>query len=267
MKIVNKGKPILFVGVIFIIVLCLIIVTLVRIGGAYKSGLNRFSMDEKISDVTHTERQKIRKITIKNASDPGCMEVTPDGIIRVFTVCQEELSGAQRVTDTRFILRLYKKMAETDLTKLPDATNSTCSGYTMILETDTETKSVCLQNTTEGSNNSGGNSGTGGSGGGGTNGGDIGEIITIINQVIDNIPPTPTPTPVVISPTVVPGTSISSTPTEIVLPSWGVTPMPTSAVTLPFTCSYTDARGKKRPYTISNIICSTEPSPGPTQAP
>jgi hypothetical protein len=259
MKIVSKGKPLFFVGVIFVGILCLIVVALVRIGGAYRSGLNRFSTEEQISDVTHTERQKIRKITIKNTTGSGCMEVTPDGVIRFYNVCQKELSDARRVTDTKFILRLYKKMAETDLTTLPDATNSVCSGYIMTLETDAETKTVCVQNKTEGDNISGG--------GGGANNGDIGEIITIIDQVIDNIPPTPTMTPDPGNPTIVPGTSISPTPTDMVLPSWGVTPTPTVATARPFICDFTDVQGKKRPYTISNIICSTGPSPGPTSTP
>jgi len=268
MKIINKGKSLIVIGGVLFVVIISVAFILVRIGGAYKSGLNKFSMDEEISDVTHTERQKIRKIIIKNTTDTGCMEVMPDGIIRVFTVCQKELSDARRMTDTKFILRLYKKMGETDLTKLPDASRSVCGGYLMTLETDTETKTVCLANTSNDNNPSGGN--ISGSEPGVNDDWDtslIDEIITIIDQVIDNIPPTPTLTSVPVAPTSMPGTSITITPTSLVFPSWGVTPTPVAVRQMPFSCDFTDFQGKKRPYTISNIICSSEPSPGPTIVP
>jgi hypothetical protein len=255
MKITDGGKSLFLIGGIFIVILVCLVFVLVRIGGAYKSGLDRFSSDNQISDVTHTERQKIKKITIKNGSDSGCMEVTPDGVIRVFTVCDKELSDARRVTDTKYILQLYKKMAETDLTTLVDSSDTPCAGYSMILETDIATKLVCILNTT----GSGGN--------GGTNNGGSDEIIKIINQVIDNIPPTPTQTPDPTVPTTNPETSVTVTSTPDVIPSWGSTPTPTIAAARPFICNFTDSQGKKRPYTISNIICSTEPSPGPTPEP
>lgn len=263
MKIFDKRKTLFLTAGIFIIILTLLVVVLIRIGGAYRSGLNTFSLDEQISDVTHTERQKINKITIKNLTNSGCMEVTPDGIIRVFSICEKELSEARRVTDTKYILQLYKRMTEIDLSTFQDATTVVCDGYSIIVETDIEKKAVCLKNTSGNTNPSGGN--TGGSDGQG--GGSADEIITIIDKVIDNIPSTPTPTldPVVLTATPVPGNSI--TPTPIVIPSWGSTPTPTIAAARPFICDFTDAQGNKRPYTISNIICSTEPSPGPTLTP
>jgi hypothetical protein len=258
MKILPNGKSLVIVGGVFVIILVSLVYVLVRIGGAYKSGLAQFSSDTQISDVTHTERQKIKKITIKNSLDSGCLEVMPDGIIRVFTVCEKELSDARRVTDTKYILQLYKKMTETDITTLTDSSNTPCDGYSMILETDVEKKSVCL------SHSSGGNAD---SGSGGQDGGAVDEIITIIDHVIDDIPPTPTQTPNPGSPTAIPNASGTATPTIVVVPSWGSTPTPTIAAARPFICDFTDAQGKKRPYTISNIICSTEPSPGPSPMP
>jgi hypothetical protein len=263
MKIVNKGKTLIVVGGIFLGVCIGIVFILIRIGGAYRSGLDSFSASNQISDVTHTERQKIRKITIKNLTNPGCMEVTPDGIIRIFTTCGEELSDARRVTDTKYILQLYKKMAETDLSTLPEASDTPCDGYSMILETDSEKRSVCLQTTSDGNTSSGGNTGGGGIPGGGT----VDEIIKIIDQVIDNIPPTPTSTPDPIAPTAPSGASITVSPTDVVVPIWGSTPTPTIGSSRPFVCDFLDAKGKKRPYTISNIICSTEPSQAPTPTP
>jgi hypothetical protein len=264
---IHKGKSLIIIGGIFIIVVFIIIIILIRIGGAYRFGLETFSLDDQISDVTHTERQKIRKITIKNKTDTGCMEVTPDGIIRIFAVCEKELSSARRVTDTRYILKLYKKLSETDITKLPKSSTTVCEGYTLILETDEDTKSVCLQNSSEG-DNSGGNINGGGSGNSGEGIIDvIDDIITIIDQVIDNIPPTPTPSssPIILTPT--PDSESTTTTTPILLPSWGISPTPTTAAVQPFTCDFIDAFGKKRPYTISNVICSTEPSQAPSLLP
>jgi hypothetical protein len=264
MKVFLNGKSLIVTGGVFVVIIFAIIYVLIRIGGAYRSGLDTFSLDEQISDVTHTEREKINKITIKTPMASGCMEVTPDGIIRVFSVCEKELSEARRVTDTKYILQLYKKIAETDLSKIQTETTAPCEGYSIIVETDTEKKTVCLQDSSGNNSSSGGN----------TNNGDdtqesiiIDEIIKIIDQVIDNIPPTPTttPNPIIVTTTLAPG--MSATPTTAVIPSWGVTPVPTSAVSRPFMCDYIDSQGKKRPYTISNIICSSEPSPAPTPEP
>jgi hypothetical protein len=254
MNIHFKGKTLGIAGIVLFLVLCILGVVLFNIGGIYKNRLALFSQEQSTAPVTHIEKAKIRKISLQKNGDNGCMEVTPEGVVRLYAACGKELSDARRITDTKYILRLYKQVSEMDSTTFTPIAPVACDGYVLTLDTDQGIKTACVSGSTQGSGGTTG--GNGGSGGGG----DIIETITLITE---DIPPTLTPTRSPLDPTPTPDGTQTPSPTPVAYPSWGSTPTPTPATVQPFTCDFTDSQGKKKPYTVSNIICSTEPVSSP----
>jgi hypothetical protein len=269
MKDFLKTKSVYLIGLVLVVVVALIIIMVLRIGNAYKSGISQISNQPPPGEVTHNVRQTIRQITFRKSDDKGCTEVTADGIVRTFSTCGTDLSGANRMTDSSNILRLFKLAGEMDAS--PEATSAAalaaCSGYIMTIKTDTDTKSVCIN-----SSNSGGGTGRGGNGGGGsgssggggiTGGGPGDDIIGTIIKIIEDIPPTPTVATIQNTPTPIPGVTVTPEPTLPDEPDFLPTPTPTLILLKPFTCPYSiDSSGKKHPYDVSNIICSELPQPG-----
>jgi len=192
------------------------------------------------------DKKKIRKIRISKDNRGGCMEVSPDGAVRIYDVCGETLTDAVRLTETKNILKLFKLVSET---KLEEFTNKPEGTYVIIIvETDTGTETYYLPQDT--------------GPGGGSGGGAIGDIIDTIDDIEEDIPdPTPTPT-LIPSPTDIITGGESPTPASGVSPTNILYPTPTQAQTLvPFTCDFTGTSGTKKPYNVSNYICSTEPTP------
>jgi hypothetical protein len=264
MKDTLKSKSIFIIAGVLVVLVIAIIVVLIRIGNAYRKGLSQIDNQPPPQDVTHIVRKKISKIIIKkNANDAGCVEVTPDGIVRTYSVCDTQLSSANRMNDASNIIHLFALAGQTDYTSDATSTDAVaaCTGYIMTIQTDDGTKqSVCMKSSAGGGGGTGGGV-TGGGGGGGTS--PIGEIIDTIKKVIDDIPPTPTE----IQPTVtgIPTPVISDTlaPTFSYVPGDQPTPTPTPQVMHPFTCGYwVDANGHRHPYNVSNVICSDQPVPG-----
>jgi hypothetical protein len=264
MKDLFKNKSLYLIGLVLVILIAAIIFTVSRIGGAYQNGISQLTDQKAPTNATHTVKLKINKITVKNAGDKGCVEVTPDGIVRTYDVCGSQLSGANRMMDASNINRLFKLAGETDFTKAQETAVSDCAGYVMTIETEAGKKSICMgnQKSGSGSGNSGSNTGSGGNGGSGGNN-PIGEIVDTIIKIIEDIPPTPTITHMPGTPA--PTIEITGTPQPTIpfLPEDLPTPTPTPILLKPFTCGYTvDANGKKRPYNVSNIICSDLPVAG-----
>lgn len=252
-----KGKPLIYFGIALIFLVLGIAFILTRIGSAYKTNLDRFTEQRNPSSVTHMEKEQIRKITLQRNGDPGCMEVSPDGVVRLYSVCGTELSDARRITDPKYILALYKKVAESAFVFITQEESAACQGYIMTVQTDSGLRLVCLNNSSSGQ--SGGSSG----GSGGSGGGGIDDIIETIEKIIEDIPPTPTPTGYMTNPTPTIDIYTSPTPTTEIVPPWEMTPTPPMIILQPFTCDFTDLLGKKKPFNVSNIICSSQPTPAP----
>lgn len=221
-------------------------------------------------DVEMLKKGKVRKITIRKQDQAGCMEVSPNGTVRLFVTCGGEVTSGKRIENTASIVKLMNIISSGDLAKLP--TQGTGPFIDLIIDTDLGTQTVRVYT----NGNSGGSGGgvfgggtSGGNGGSGSgSGGDgdidwgiIDDIIKIVDDIIEqSTPPTPTPTPENPSPTVGPGT-----PTQTVTPTIDPLASPTPTIDpkkIPFSCGF-DSNGKVRPYNISGIVCSTVPTPLP----
>jgi hypothetical protein len=253
MKEILKDKWIFIVGGILILIFAGLVMVLLNIGQAYKKGLADISNQNPPKQITHIVKDRLKKITIKKQGEEDCIEVNSDGVVRIYSVCGKELQDARRLTDLRYVDRLFKTASETDLTAKGET--EICIGYEMTVETDSGQINTCLPP----GGGSGGNSGGGGNG----NGGGIGDIIDIIEKIKEDIPPlTPTPTEAQHSPTPTLPPGVTPTPT---IPGGTITPTPTPVgyVPVPFSCDFTNKKDKKNPFYISNIICSSEPTPYP----
>jgi hypothetical protein len=260
MKNILKNNVLFTIGIVLIVLLVVIIIIVTRIGGVYKKGINQLSDQPLPGQATHITKEKINRITVKNGKDNGCTEMTSDGIVRVYSACGSQLVSANRMSNPANILRLFKLVGESEFAQ-SDNPISTCTGYIMTIETESKKHSVCMDNIKPDDTNGG--SGGIGSGGGSGGGSPIDDIIDTIKKIIDDIPPTPTIAPYINSPTPSPDILNTPIPTVPFIPGDLPTSTPTIVVLKPFTCGYTvDANGKKRPYNVSNIICSELPVAG-----
>ncbi|MBI4065311.1 hypothetical protein HY409_02995 [Candidatus Gottesmanbacteria bacterium] len=240
---ISKHTTLLLVGAFFVLTFMVVIGTIFNIGGAYKERIASFINPKEPEKMTIFKKKTVKKITIKKGNDRGCMEITPDGAVRVFSVCGQTLSLASRFPNPRHILQLFKLITEEDLDSYTQ--KSTGAIYQLTIETDTGTQTVYLVL----SESDGG----------------VGQTIISTIQIITGDIPRPsstlgstlTPTPTVVS------ESITLAPTgSLFIP----TPTPTIGVseqTQTFTCGFNESGDKKKPFNISNIVCSTEPSPAP----
>src|SRR4030042_3500660 len=177
-------KHIILIGLIFIGLFIISLLVLNRIGISYRFGLSRFSDSGVPKEINRISKAKINRIRLKSDKDAGCIEVTPDGVVRVFEVCEAELSQVNRMGDTREILQLFKQISEVDLSKIKDA--QTCDTYLLTVSTDSSTRTICLTDISSIYTQSGET-------GGGVGGKIVSEIIQTIEKIIAEIPiPTPT---------------------------------------------------------------------------
>jgi hypothetical protein len=241
----NQTGTVLLIGSLIIMVL-LIIVVLSRFGAAYERGLSSVLQNQQPQQLSQTvKRKNVRKVTVLT-SDAGCMEVTPDGVVRMFKTCGTDLSGAARLTNTRDIQRLFRLTTENDLSMYQSKPSGAYT--TIIIHSDDGDQTVYIPHGGQGPTPP------------------AGEIIIIIDQIGGDIPslkprPTSGPTPTNLPP------GVTQTPTPTAEIVFGDTPTPTPSITLteqPFSCDFS-ADSKNRPVTVSNTLCSSAPTPGPLQ--
>lgn len=250
MKNIFKDKVLFIGGIILIIVIVVIVILTIKVGNAYKSKLSDTTTQAPLP-ITHTEKDAITKVSITNNNDNSCIEITPDGAIRVYSECGTKLVTAHRTTDIRYTAKLYKTLYE--MPESESQTQSTidnCEGYIITIETENNTRKVCITKDSQ-------------------NGGDTSQnsfqqtinndIIDTIDKIIEDIPPTPTVTSSPNQPTSTLSPSSTVNPSQPMIPTVIPTPTVTSAPQKPFTCDFLDVNGKKRPKNVSNVICSTDP--------
>lgn len=237
-----KNRFFLIAGSIFISILVITAFLIFKFGRGYGEGLENILDDNQNNrQIQLTKKKPIKKIVFKNTDNTGCTEVTPEGIIRVYTDCNKELDQAARLTDPKNILKLIKLVSETDWEKYQ--IKGVGSYYEIVIEMEGENLTIYLPD--DGSAVSD-------------------EIIQTITDVQKDIPGA-SPSPSSAGASFLPSVSVypSLTPS-----GWGgwASPLPSAsgdAAQQTFTCLFTESGGKKKPVNVSNIICSTDPIPAP----
>lgn len=236
MVMLTKGKLIGVVGLVLIGIVGAIIITTLGIGNAYKQGLTEVGQQTQDKEVVLRKRKNIQKITIRPTDGTGCYEVTADGIVQVYATCGGELSTASRFTDTKNILRLFKLLTEQE--NFSDVPTGGKALFTIVIETDQGTQTITLYENTE--------------------------LAQTITNIVVEIPAASSPSlqPIPSSqPNYSPALIFSPTPSAGSIPS----PSPTIGGTTPeqlFTCNFAENFDKK-PYRVSNIVCTDDPVPAP----
>ncbi len=232
-----KNNIIFVIGGFFVLAVAASIFIVLGVGRIYRGRIA--SLEQTGSqELKLTKRPEIRKITIRKKGETGCMEVAPDGIVRIYETCGGKLSDATRLTDPRNILKLFRIVSEADVTKFRDSETAV---YELVIETESGTQTIYV---------------TGG-------GGD--QVINTINLIEGDIPKS---SPTISSP------QPSQLPESSSSPSSSVTagsptiapssaPPPTVGGSIPFICDFNESGGQGKPYRVSNVVCSTEPSPAP----
>jgi hypothetical protein len=244
-----NNKAILIVGAVFILVIIILIFFLVKFGSIYKSGLTNLVDQNKATEYTLRKTKIIKKITTLNNQDKSCIEITPEGIVRIYEVCGEKLTSANRLKDPKNIIRLVNIISSTEISN----PGNTCleTQYEILIETDTGQEKICFD-MENGRIQDGSNKG----------------LIEDINQIIRDIVADMPDNSSVPSNTVFPNSSSNSYYLPTPEPSNGsiiTSPLPSGSIQNlnPFTCEFSTNSGKRKPMNISNIICSNDPSPAP----
>lgn len=249
MKQFIHNRLIFIVGGLFLFVLTGTVIFAGRFGEVLGGRFNRVEQPRLDQVITTREKRTIRKITIDKEDNTGCIEVTPDGVIRVFAICDGEATNAARPQDYRAIQELFKTVSETNFVQYGQKRKNSIK---VIIETDQGTQTVYLPLDILNGNQQG-------------TAAQIQQIITIIDTIIKEITQ-PTPTTTIVpspSPSLPPGVTATPSP----LNSSGIptatpllTPTPTGPPKDPFTCIFQDSSGTK-PYRVSGVVCSSEPQP------
>lgn len=254
-------KHLYLLGGILVLIFAISAVYIFFIGKAYQSGISHYTENNQPSSITHNEREKITKITIQKQDDKSCIEVSPDGAVRVYKTCDKDLTNARRIADTTNITSLFKKISEIDLSLVKASTS--CDSYLIAVETASSSKTICLSDIESSySGNVVNSSGTE------DNSKTVAKVIVSeIIQDIDNIIiaiPDSTPTPTLrlsqnpeVTVTAYP---TPSTDTQLWLLPSGM-PNPTD-ILKPFLCEFNSASVSGKPYRVSNVVCSSQPQPG-----
>lgn len=234
-----QRQTIIIIGGALLLVISFVLFVLLRgIGTSYEEGL---TILPTIAPPAQTrEAKKIRRVLIQRDDSEGCMEVTNEGVVRTFDTCGEELTTVSRPTDPKFILRLLQVLSQIDTTKY--RVRPSGPSLRLVIETDNGTEIVYVPVTEE-----------------------QGSISDIIESIEEDIPePTATPVATPLPSPTLPGTTSIPTPSPSPTLIPGITPTPTSSVSIPpFTCDFDYGQGPRRPYNVSSILCTTEPSPVP----
>jgi hypothetical protein len=227
-------------------VLALIITSIwfimVAVGNRYQSSLS--ALEQQAKDVSHKKKKNIRRITVQKEGEKNCLEVTPDGVVRVYSSCGSELENAHRPNDPKYVLNLFRVIREAELDLLRLENNIGGEIYKITVETDEGTQTYYIAANGSGS---------------------IDEIIQTIISIQGNLPGAST------SPFAIP----YATPISSPISNPSITPPQTSPIPgaspgsgggsgdSPFTCDFNESGSNIKPYRVSNIVCSSEPLPVP----
>lgn len=235
-----EGNSFIFTAGILVAIVGVTALVILGLGRAYKGGLDRFTNTQTPEEIILTKTKKIKSISIRKQNQSGCIHVTPDGIVRVYETCDETLDEAHRLNDPRNILKLFKLVQEGKLSTYQQGDGEV---YVITVETDEGTQQYYIVV----------NEGTpGGSG----------EIIDTVEDIEEDIPNPSPSNGSSTSASTVPGSSTVLTPSPSLPP--GSSPLPSPSPSIPpFECDFSDSRTGPKPYNVSNIICSTEPSSPP----
>lgn len=237
----NRSALLVVASLAFGIIVIFLYVGLQRVGKTYQQGL---------SNVTTTINQpsagkdvrKVRRILVQQ-DDGSCLEMTPDGIVRTLDSCAGQAKDVNRLADPKHLLTLFQYASQIDVEKF--SSKPTEGTYTtLIIQTDKGTFTVYVP-TTPGS---------------GPGDGTIEGVIDLITGDL----PQPTHTPIPGQPTATP-TPFGATPPPSATPTLIVfgspTPTPSYPPPFPFLCDFSDSTTKKKPYYVSGVICSSQPTP------
>lgn len=233
-----KGKSFFFIIFILVIILAVVFFLVIGFGKLYRGTLSNLIAPNKEQELPPAAKKKtVRKITIKRLGEEGCLEVTPEGVVRVYNICGEELKGAARLQDPKNIIKLFKIANESDLTKYTSEGEGEI--YELTIETDTGTQVITIVV----NNNSPGY---------------VTDLIQTIVAIGGDLPSFyPTPSPVVNNPIPSAVVFVSPTPASSSI----FYPSPTAIGGVPqeeyFTCDFGESSTK--PYRISNVVCTSEP--------
>lgn len=237
MKKLLRGKYIWITLGAFTLLLIGIGVFIYGFGTAYRRGLA--TLTQPLPEALTLKKKKIvSRITVKKSGESGCIEVTPDGIVRVYENCEGELTSAHRLIDPKNILKLFKLVSERDLEKSKKSGDNV---YELILDTESGKEVVYVI----------------------IDGGD-GEIIQAIENIKGDVPgpvATPAISPAPQTPVATP--PAGSSPQIVSSPQPSATPPTGGQTTIPFVCDFSETSDSKKPYRVSNVVCTTEPSPVP----
>lgn len=234
-----KPKLLISIGSLSLLVIIVILAVVVR-QIAMRPSLSLTGQDR--SDqvlISKNERKQLRKITIED--DSGCLEVTPDGVVRMYADCDGTLTSISRPIDPKRIIQLYEY---TSRVNTADYRQPPTQGeyIRMIIETSGGSQVVFIPVV------SGPES--------------ISDTIDLIKGDIPKPSPTPLatlmPTPTLPGQTPLPTQTATPTQPAIITPTVAISTTPR-----PFTCGFADDPTDKRPYNVTNVICSTQPSPAP----
>lgn len=227
--------PLILVGIILAIYL-----SVLGIGKIYKSRLDEISGRNQPPEYKLKKNVEIRKVTMKKKGDSGCLEITPDAVVRKYSDCGNTLETANRLINPKNIFKLWKLLTEADLEKITGQDKGDVFELTIYTDSGTKTVYVLLEEDTPD---------------------ELMEIIDTINDIIADIPLS-TPSPETILPNPVSGSSpapSSSTIIYVIQPSSSPVQNPDNTQT--FTCDFIEAGSKKKPANVSNVICSSDPVP------
>lgn len=223
----------LFIGIVYVVS---------SLGKAYQSNITKYAPPViKDQEISRKIRKIVKKIILTRAGDTGCIELSADGAVRIYSTCGSTIVDAKRLFNAANMRRLFDKVA--DLSISDNQMKGTGSVYEVRVETDTGTEVyyVTLEDFST----------------------DTTGLTKLVDQVLGDVP-TPTPetpgsTPTsALSPTRTRTPTLGPSPTA--LPPTPTPPIPTGA---PFTCDFTDQGGPDKPYRISNTVCTSGPTPAP----
>ncbi|OGG04951.1 hypothetical protein A2Z33_06680 [Candidatus Gottesmanbacteria bacterium RBG_16_52_11] len=249
-----KFNPLAAAGVLLAVIVLIAAVVLIGIGRSYGGRFLLLPGSGNPPQLEPLVRDEITKITVRDEVNDRCIEFTRDGAARIYEGCEESVTGAARLTNTRTVSRLFKLVSESDARVFAPAGADGCSsGYSLIIHTATGRQEVCL------AINAGFAPGTAQQQ---AYEQIIDDITGTVDDLLDEIIPTPTAPPPTAIPTlpVSPAATPSTGPTTV----FGPTPSPTPTVNpvSGFTCEFTGT-GTRKPYIINDIMCSSKPTPYP----
>jgi hypothetical protein len=239
-KTINQRQIILIICIL-VAVIAIIFVTLIIIGRNYRKGLSTYESPKIQTNVNLDQATDIGGMTFRKKGEQECVSISTDGQVRIYDVCDKDQSSTYRTTNLRGLNRLFDMIKSGNLDK-----TKTTGAYEITIHTNKGDVTYYFDDSDlKGGGNDGGGNG----------------IIDIIEDIKNDNPDKGiTPTPIITT-----TFEITSTLMPSIINSPYVTPFPTPSPEdgveidkKSFTCDFTDS-GSKKPYRVSNVVCSTEP--------